>query len=251
MRPTTCSASAHSPLGESDEDRTLVDDVKAIDGAALGECARLFTISHNVAARLARFNGLAARPLHPPPSLLGRYRSQAYGDYLLWAGRLEPVKRPELALRALAASGPLARLRVAGRGPLEPELRRLAHELGVAERVEFLGFVPEEELVALYAGCRAVLYAPLDEDYGYVPVEGFFSRRPTITSSDAGGPLEFVEDGRSGLVREAEPAALGEAIARVFELPQQSLRAMGEEGYARVAHISWDSVIDALTEPFS
>ena len=56
----------------------------------LGECQRVFTISRNVADRLARYNGLAGTPLHPPPQHLGRYRTDGYGDYLFYAGRLEP-----------------------------------------------------------------------------------------------------------------------------------------------------------------
>lgn len=235
-----------SPLGDAPEARAIRDDVKAMDAAALGECRRLFAISGNVAGRLARFNGLAAAPLYPPPPRLGRYRGEGYGDYLLWAGRLEPVKRPELAIRALAESGPLARLKLAGTGPLQADLRRLVDELGLAGRVELLGFVPDDELLALYAGCRAVLYAPRDEDYGYVPIEGFLSGRPAITTTDAGGPLEFVEEDRSGLVRPAEPEALADAIDRVFSLPERRLRELGEEGHRRVAHIRWDTVIDAL-----
>jgi glycosyltransferase involved in cell wall biosynthesis len=235
-----------SPLRDTPQERAIRDDVKAMDTAALGECRRLFAISRNVAGRLARFNALGATPLHPPPPRLGRYRCEGYGDYLLWAGRLEKVKRPELAIRALAASGPAARLKLAGAGPLEADLRRLVEELGLSGRVELLGFVPDDELVALYAGCRAVLYAPLDEDYGFVPVEGFLSRRPAITSSDSGGPLEFVEEDRSGLVRRPEPEALADAIDRVYALPERRLRELGAEGHARVQHISWDAVVDAL-----
>jgi glycosyltransferase involved in cell wall biosynthesis len=237
---------AHSPLADGPEDHAVLEDVRTLDAAALGECRRLFAISRNVAARLARFNGLAAQALHPPPPRLGRYRSEGYGDYLLWAGRREPVKRPELALRARAAGGHGVRLKLAGTGALEKDLRRLAAELGVADRVEFLGFVPDEALLALYAACRAVLYTPVDEDYGYVPVEAFLSQRPVLTTADAGGPLEFVEDGVTGLVRPPEPAALAEAIDTVYARSPRALREMGELGRARCVSITWEAVVDAL-----
>ena len=55
-------------------------------------------------------------------------------------------------------------------------------------------------------------------------------------------------DGESGLVAPAEPAAVAEAIDRLFALPEARLREMGEAGHARVAHINWDHVIDRLTE---
>ena len=59
--------------------------------------------------------------------------------------------------------------------------------------------------MALYATCRGVLYVPFDEDFGYVTVEAFLSRKPVVTASDSGGPLEFVEDGASGFVAAPEP----------------------------------------------
>jgi glycosyltransferase involved in cell wall biosynthesis len=157
------------------------------------------------------------------------------------------VKRPELALRALAASGS-ARLKVAGEGPLDADLRRIARDLGIEERVDFVGWVSPDDLLALYASCRATLYVPVDEDYGYVPVESFLSGKPVITTSDAGGPLEFVEDGASGFVRPPTPGALAEAIDRVAALPAARLNEMGENGRRRVEHISWDAVVDRLTE---
>jgi glycosyltransferase involved in cell wall biosynthesis len=233
------------PLDE--DERAVLDSVRAMDATALGECRRLYTISRNVSERLARFNGLRSEPLSPPPPLAGRYRTDAYGDFLLYAGRLERLKRVDLAIRAIAAGPREARLRIAGRGGEEPFLRALAEHLGVADRVRFLGFVPDDDLVALYAACRACLYVPRDEDYGYVTVESLLSRKPVVTVSDAGGPLEFVEDGASGVVAAAEPEALGAGIARLYAADERRLRAMGDEGHARVAGISWDRVVETLT----
>jgi glycosyltransferase involved in cell wall biosynthesis len=243
--------SALSPLGDGAEDRELREAVRAMDASGLGECRSLFAISRNVAERLARWNALPAAPLYPPPPQLGRYETTGYGDYLLLAGRLERVKRPDLALRALAGSGSAARLKVAGSGPLEADLVRLARELGVESRVDFLGFVSDEDLLALYAGCRAALYVPRDEDYGYVTVESLLSRKPVVTTTDSGGPLEFVADGVSGFVRAPDPEAIADAIDAVFAAPEAALRAMGEAGRPRVEGIDWDVVIERLTEPIA
>ena len=238
----------HSPLGSSPEDARLVETIKTVDNAALGECRTLFTNSKNVADRLARFNGVHATPLYPPPQQLGRYRCDSYSGFLLSAGRLDRTKRPELLLRALALATKQARLKLTGEGPLRGDLERLAAELGIAERVEFLGFVPEADLVALYATCRGVLYAPYDEDYGYVTVEAFLSRKPVIAASDSGGPLEFVEDGVSGFVAAPEPLALADAIDRLWAAPEGRLRELGENARARVASITWETVVERLTE---
>ena len=237
-----------SPLGADSEDRALVETIRTMDKSALAECRALFTNSRNTADRLARFCGVAATPLHPPPQQHERYHCESYSDFLLCPGRLDRAKRPELALRALARSGSSARLKLTGDGPLRADLERLAQELGIASRVDFLGFVSEADLVALYATCRAALYVPFDEDYGFVTVEAFLSKKPVVTASDAGGPLEFVEDGSNGFVAAPEPGALADAIDRLFALPQARLADLGEEGRRRVAGIGWDAVIDRLTE---
>ena len=108
--------------------------------------------------------------------------------------------------------------------------------------------MPPEDLIALYADCRAAYYAPLNEDYGYVTVEAFLSRKPVLTTSDAGGPLEFVSDAETGLVSAPEPGALADAMDRLWSAPTARLREMGEAGHARVRDINWDHVIDRLTE---
>ena len=56
----------------------------------------------------------------------------------------------------------------------------------------------DEELLSLYRDALAVLYPPFDEDFGYVTLEAFLSRKPVITATDSGGPNEFVVDGDFG-----------------------------------------------------
>jgi glycosyltransferase involved in cell wall biosynthesis len=233
---------------DTPEDRQVREAIQAMDTASLSECRAIFTISRNVADRLSRYNGLPGTPLYPPPHHLGRYRSEGSGDYLFYAGRLDRLKRLDLAIDAMKRVRGGARLRIAGTGPLAEELRKQIVGLGVEDRVELLGFVDAEDLLRLYAGCRAAYYAPLNEDYGYVTVEAFLSGKPVVTTTDAGGPLEFVTDGETGLVTPPTPEAIAEGIDRLWTLPEARLREMGEAGRQRVAGITWDHVIDRLTE---
>ena len=114
--------------------------------------------------------------------------------------------------------------------------------------MELLGFVTAEDLVSLYGRCRGAIYVPHNEDYGYVTVEAFLARKPVLTTSDAGGPLEFVSDGECGLVTSPDPDAIAAGIDRLFTTPVARLREWGEEGHRRVAGITWDHAIDRLTE---
>jgi glycosyltransferase involved in cell wall biosynthesis len=154
-----------------------------------------------------------------------------------------------LTCRRRPEAGPSgARLKIAGSGPLAEELRKQIVGLGVEDRVELLGFVSADALVELYSGCRAAYYAPLNEDYGYVTVEAFLSRKPVLTTTDAGGPLEFVSDDETGVVTAPDPESIADGIDRLWALPEARLREMGEAGYQRVEDITWDRVSDLLTE---
>jgi glycosyltransferase involved in cell wall biosynthesis len=222
--------------------------IQAMDTQALAECRALFAISQNVADRVQRYNGLSAEALYPPPKHVGRYRNDGYGSYLFFAGRLDRLKRLGLAVSAMVHVRSGARLKIAGAGPVEPELRQQIANLGIEDRVDLLGYVSAEDLIALYAGCRAAYYAPHDEDYGYVTVEALLSQKPVVTTSDAGGPLEFVREPETGFVAAPEPEAIANAIDRLWALPETRLREMGKAGLRRVEGISWDHVIDRLTE---
>jgi glycosyltransferase involved in cell wall biosynthesis len=238
---------SYSSFTESAEDREIRDAIRRLDQTALGECRKIYTISKNVAERLRRFNQLEATPLYPPPQHLGRHRDDGLGDYLFYAGRLDRLKRLDLLVDAVARSK-RARLKIAGKGPLQGEIEKQVERLGVGDRVELVGFLPAEELLSLYAGCRAALYAPVNEDYGYVTVEAFASRKPVVTVNDAGGVLEFVTDEETGLVSAPQADALAAAIDRLYALPDARVREMGALGQERVRDITWERVVDALTE---
>jgi glycosyltransferase involved in cell wall biosynthesis len=99
----------------------------------------------------------------------------------------------------------------------------------------------------LYARAGAVFYAPFDEDYGLVTLEAFRSGRPVVTTTDAGGPLEFVRDQETGRVCAPEPEAIGRALSELLADKPGALR-LGALGHAETRGISWDDVIRRLTE---
>src|SRR6187200_3065532 len=151
---------------------------------------------------------------HPPQEL--PYRCEEYGEFVLSVGRIDRAKRVELLLEALRADRSL-RCVVAGEGPDRERLERLARERGLDGRAQFTGRVGESELADLYARCLAVYYAPVDEDYGMVPLEAFLSEKPVLTTTDAGGPLEVVSDGSTGLVVTPDVAEIARALGWLRE----------------------------------
>ena len=111
--------------------------------------------------------------------------------------------------------------------------------------MKFLGPVDDDRIIELYAGALGVIFAPYDEDYGYVTLEAFLSHKPVITATDSGGPNEFVIEGVNGAVCPPDPEAIAAAIARLdADRPRAS--AMGDAGYERARTITWTGVIEKL-----
>jgi glycosyltransferase involved in cell wall biosynthesis len=224
-------------FSESAEDRALRRKVLELDRVALGEARKIFTTSSIVAGRLRDSVGLDAEVLAPPPAPLA-FRCDAYDDFVLSVNRLDRAKRIDLLLEA-AALAPDVRVVVAGDGPDRERLESLAKG-----RVEFAGRVSDEELADLYARCRAVYYAPVNEDYGLVPYEAFLSDKPVITTTDAGGPLDIVHDGRTGRV----VAPTREELAQALSLSADEARTLGRAGHEIARNVTWSRCVERLLE---
>jgi glycosyltransferase involved in cell wall biosynthesis len=235
----------YSDFTSSEDDTRLRQQITEMDSKMFAECERIVTNARNTADRVRRFNGVNAQPLYHPPPNADRLRSGEYGNYVLVIARLEPLKRVDLAIRALAHVAPGVRLVIVGDGTQRAALERETAEAGVADRVTFTGALWGDAVVDLYANALGVVYTPFDEDYGYVTLEGFLAARPVITASDSGGPLEFVQNGTNGFVCAPDAPAIAEAINRLAA--DRSLAArLGRNGRSVAKAITWDGVIERL-----
>jgi glycosyltransferase involved in cell wall biosynthesis len=230
-------------FGSSPEDRAIRRRVHELDRVALGEARRLFAISQNVADRARRSLGLEPEVLLPPPQELP-FRFEGFEDFVLSVGRLDRAKRVDLLLHAIALE-PELRCVVAGEGPDRARLESIARDHGLDGRVTFMGRVAASELAGLYARCLAVYYAPVDEDYGMVPYEAFLAEKPVVTTTDAGGPLEVVEDRATGLVCEPRAQALADACGWLRHHTEEA-HAWGRAGKVLAEQLSWSTVVDRL-----
>lgn len=217
------------------------------DNSSLSESKALFTIANNVSNRLLQHNRIKSIPLYHPPMHYGKYYCEDFGDYILSVGRLETLKRIDLLLNAMKYVDKGIKCVIAGTGGLEGYLKSLVKELGIADRVKFLGFVNDEDLLKLYAGCFSVYFAPYDEDYGYITLEAFLSKKPLVTCADSGGVLEFaVHDVNAFIAGQAEPQLIADYINTLHRNPGLCKK-LGNNGYEKVKNISWDNVIKQLT----
>jgi glycosyltransferase involved in cell wall biosynthesis len=207
----------------------------------------LFVQSRTIQQRLAHWPALRSTVLYPPAPQRA-YRAEAYGPSFLFVSRLDRLKRADLVVRALAtADGAGLEAVIAGEGEARGALERLASELGVANRVTFPGRLSEEQLLDRLARCRAVIFPPFQEDYGFVTVEAFASSRAVITCTDSGGPAELVEDGISGFVCEPTPDAIARAMRRLTDDRTLAER-MGVAAHAAGTLLSWNETVRKLVQ---
>ena len=207
---------------------------------------RLFVQSETIQRRLAIWPELRSTVLYPPAPQRD-YRCDEYGDYVFMVSRLTPLKRADLLIEALAhEDGRNIRAVVAGEGEDRDRLEALAVRHGIADRVTFTGRLSDGELLRHLARCRAVCFPPLEEDYGFVTVEAFASRKAVITCRDSGGPAELVQDGISGFVCEPTPASLAAALRRVMTDEALAGR-LGAAAFAAGEKLNWPDTAARLT----
>jgi D-inositol-3-phosphate glycosyltransferase len=182
---------------------------------------------------------------------------------LLFVGRLERLKGVETILRALALAADRrhqdVRLLVLGEDSRDAEqsekdrLRRIAAELGIADRVDFLGSVAHHELPYFYAAAEACLMPSYSESFGLVGLEAQACGCAVIASNVA-GLASVVRDGVTGyLVDGHEPAEWAERILRLLDDPENAEQ-MGRRGVLLAQRFPWSLAADrvwAAMEPLA
>lgn len=183
---------------------------------------------------------------------LARYRlqpSSSESPALLYAGRLVRWKGVEYLLQALPRLEPSVRLWIAGEGTYESTLRDMAGQLGISDRVSFLGKLPQEDLAALYRQCAMLVATSfVNETFGMALCEAM-ACGAAVVASDFGGFREVVDDGLTGLLaRPQDPADLAAKI-RMLLLDPDRVHRMGQAGREKVLNtFSWPAVAGRVEE---
>jgi glycosyltransferase involved in cell wall biosynthesis len=169
--------------------RPLVSALKRWDYAAAQRVTQFIAISTDIQARIRQYYHRNSEIIFPPVDTTRFQPSAVTDDYFLVVSRLIPYKRIDLAVQAATRLG--VRLLVGGKGRDLDRLRDMA-----GSTVEFLGYVPDDQLPDLMARCKAFIFPGL-EDFGITPVQAQAAGRPVIAYG-GGGALDTVIPGRTG-----------------------------------------------------
>lgn len=200
-----------------------IDAMDAIHRLLAGRLAATVVGEEN-ARRYKRGRVLAISPSLVPEEALAAEPPQRdwSGEIeLLTVGRIDTEKNPLLLVEAIAElerrRPGVFRLRWAGLGPLQEDVRARAAELGVADRIELLGYLPFPELLPHYRDAHAFVHVSFTEGVPQVLNEALACGLPVV-ATDVGGVSEALDGGRAGLlVPPADRAALVEAVLRITD----------------------------------
>ena len=204
---------------------------------------KLFAQSANIQKGLKQWGNIDSQVLYPPPPQR-EYRTDSYDDFILSPSRLTPLKRVHLLVEALSKT-PHAKAVIVGEGPERARIEAMAKQHSLEKRIRFAGQTDDATLIDLYARCRAVFYAPANEDFGLVTVEAFRSRKAVLTASDSGGPTELVRDARSGFVTAPDPTQIARRITQLLE-DAPLAESMGKTAFEDTRHITWPDTVRML-----
>ena len=202
-------------------------------------------------------------PGGPGAALLARRRLglPADADVLLFVGRIQPLKAPDVLLRAverMLVQEPWRRDRLvvsvvggpSGSGVERPEeLQKLAGELGISDVVSFHPPASRPVLADWYRAADLVAVPSFSESFGLVAVEAQACGTPVV-AADVGGLRTVVRDGETGLlVPGHDPGPWSRALAALVDAPDVRDR-MAAAAWAHARRFSWDATVDSTLDVY-
>lgn len=195
-----------------------------------------------------------------PGDQAGARRALGYdleSPLLLFVGRIQPLKGPDVAIRALAELGRAdAQLVIVGGasgvdGHAETErAHKLVAELGLAERVHFVAPQPHHILSTYYRAADVVLAPSRSESFGLVALEAAACGIPVVASA-VGGLLSLVDDGRTGrLIDGRDPSDYARAVAAIVD-DDVARATMGAAAVERAHRYTWSFAAARLRRLYS
>ncbi len=241
-----------SNIKNNNEGKRIKRIIENSDQAYLSEAKRIYTIADNVTNRMKRYSGIKAATLYHPCPDMEKFFCDRFGDYILMPSRINPTKRQFLALEAMTKIKSDAKLYIVGKADndgIKKQFFDFLYEKDLEDKVKYFDYVDQTEKLKLYAGAKAVLFIPKDEDYGYITLEAMSSSKAIITCTDSGGPLEFVKNNENGIITDPVPESIASAIDILYS-DNNIAEKMGVKGKMILnnMNITWENVVKELTK---
>jgi glycosyltransferase involved in cell wall biosynthesis len=169
--------------------------------------------------------------------------------YVAWVSPMESRKGPELAVRALAAAPEPIKMVMAGDGPERRRMEALALDLGVADRIDFVGMVPHRRALEIIQGAEVAIFSGMREEGGLALAEALLLGTPVVVLANGGADAiaRAVIDPQS--VIRVEPRGTDETVAMMTAaLVEQVGNQQNRPKRERIPLIDQAASVDALQQ---
>ncbi|MFN7991566.1 MAG: glycosyltransferase, partial [Candidatus Micrarchaeia archaeon] len=227
-----------------------IEAFKQLEFRTVPKIEYIFTNSRNSQDRIKKFLKRDSEILYPGVDA-SRFSSRPAERYFFYPSRIAPEKELEFAIEAFKLFSKREagwKLVIAGGLSRRPEhqayLKRI-RSLCTPE-ISIETNISEERLLDLYSRCSSVLYTPVNEDFGIVPLEAMASGKPCIARNE-GGPRETVIDGTDGYLV-GSVWEMSEKMSLISKNPDKAER-MGKAGRTKVGRdFTWDRFLKRFSE---
>ena len=183
--------------------------LKKIDYLASQRTRKIFAISKTAKTRIKKFYNRKAEIFYPGIDY-NNYKIGRYEDYILCVSRLVVAKRVDVVAKSMQyVKNKKIKLYIVGDGEKRKEIEKIAEN---NRNIKIFGTVSDKKLKKLYSNCLAVIYIPINEDWGLVPLEAGASGKATIGVKE-GGLRETIVDKKTGfLIKKITPESIAKKI---------------------------------------
>lgn len=220
---------------------------KKLDYLSVRKVNQIVGNSYNVEKRVNKFYKREATFFHHGINLKD-YKVGKYENYILAPGRLEINKRSKEIVKSMSfVKNKNIKLVIVGNGKMTNEIKEMVKQY---KNIKFKGFVPMKELQKLYSNCLAVMYIPINEDYGYVPVEAAASGKATIGVNEGGLKETIIHNKTGFLIDKITPKKVAEKIDFLTNNKKVAIK-MGKAAKKHSKNFSWKKsfkILDKIIE---
>ena len=200
----------------------------------------IIPISENIQKRIKKYYKKDTSNIFYPGVDFNEYKKGEYNNYILCVSRLEGPKRVDMIIRSMdMVKNKKIKLYIVGDGSEIEKIKNLCEK---RDNVKFIGKVEEKKLKELYSNCLAVVYCPIDEDWGLVPLEAAASEKATIGVNE-GGLKETIIDGKTGfLIDNIDPQKIAEKMDYLVN-NKKIAKKMGIEAKKYAKKFDWEQIL--------
>ena len=213
--------------------------LKKIDFLASQKTRKIFVISKTSQKRVKKYYKRDSVIIYPGIDL-EKFKMGEYKDYVLSVARLVSAKRVEVLAKSMDyVENKKVKLYMVGDGNEKEKIKKITEK---NSNIKLISYASDEELIDLYSNCLAVAYIPINEDFGFVPIEAGASGKATI-GADEGGLRETIINGKTGfLIKRVTPQNIAKKID-YFINNKNFARKMGGNAKEYIRKFDWKIIL--------